>query len=78
MMRPNPASIALGLSLLLSVSCSMVPNENSTHNGRPVRTRASHPAGGPMHAVQGTYLGRRYFTPPGSKAGLHWVEVYGQ
>ena len=74
----NPASYALGFCLLLSVSCSTVPDESSTHNGRPVRTRASHPAGGAMHAVKGTYLGRRYFTPPGSKGGLQWIEVYGQ
>jgi hypothetical protein len=78
MKRPNPASYVLGFCLLLSVSCCTVPDENSTHNGRPVRTRASHPGGGSMHAVKGTYLGRRYFTPPGSKGGLQWIEVYGQ
>lgn len=78
MMRPNPASIALGFCLLLSVSCSNVPDENGTYNGRPVLTRSSHPAGGSMRPVKGTYLGRRYFTPPGSKNGLQWTDVYGQ
>jgi hypothetical protein len=42
-----------------------------------MRTRASHPAGGSMREVKGgTYLGRRYFTPPGSKSGLQWIDVY--
>lgn len=81
MKRSIPATLALGLSLLLAVSCSSVPDENSTCNGRPVITRASHPAAATTphgRAVTGTYLGRRYFTPPGSKSGLQWIEVYGQ
>ncbi len=78
MKRPNPASIVLGLSMLLSASCVSVPDANGTYNGKPVLTRASHPAGGSMREVKGTYLGRRYFTPPGSKSGLQWIDVYGQ
>ncbi|MBN8418154.1 MAG: hypothetical protein J0L73_04495 [Verrucomicrobia bacterium] len=79
MKRTNPASIVLGLSMLLSASCGTVPDANGTYNGKPVLTRASHPAGGSMREVKGgTYLGRRYFTPPGSKSGLQWIDVYGQ
>ncbi|WP_395749464.1 hypothetical protein [Prosthecobacter sp.] len=79
MKRLNPTvSIVLGLAMLLAPSCAPVPGENGTFNGRPVLTRASHPSGGPMHEVKGRYLGRRYFTPPGSKSGLQWVDVYGQ
>lgn len=78
MKHPNPASLVLGLCVLLSASCGTVPDANGTHNGKPVLTRASHPAGGPMHEVKGTYLGRRYFTPPGTKSGLQWIDVYGQ
>lgn len=75
----KPTSILLGLSMLLSVSCGTVPDANGTYNGKPVLTRASHPAGGSMREVKGgTYLGRRYFTPPGSKSGLQWIDVYGQ
>ncbi len=78
MKRPNPASIVLGLTILLSASCVSVPDANGIYNGKPVLTRASHPAGGSMREVKGTYLGRRYFTPPGSKSGLQWIDVYGQ
>jgi len=31
-----------------------------------------------MHSVDGVYLGRRYYHPPGGKSGLAWVDVYGQ
>lgn len=74
----NPTAIVLGLCIPLLASCNTVPNENGTYNGRPVLTRASHPTGGSMREVKGTYLGRRYFTPPGSKSGLQWIDVYGQ
>ncbi|MDI1314407.1 hypothetical protein [Prosthecobacter sp.] len=78
MKRSNSVSILLGLCMLLAASCGTVPDANGTYNGKPVLTRASHPSGGPMHEVKGTYLGRRYFTPPGSKTGLQWIDVYGQ
>jgi len=71
-------AVLLGFCLISLSSCSTVPNENGTYNGKPVLTRASHPTGGSMHEVKGTYLGRRYFTPPGSKSGLQWIDVYGQ
>ncbi|WP_395738151.1 hypothetical protein [Prosthecobacter sp.] len=74
----HSASLVLGFGMLLSASCSPVPSETGTFNGRPVLTRASHPSGGAMREVKGSYLGRRYFTPPGSKSGLQWVDVYGQ
>ncbi|WP_395742056.1 hypothetical protein [Prosthecobacter sp.] len=79
MKHPNlPAIFALGFAMLFAASCSSVPDENGTYNGRPVLTRASHPSRGSMRPVNGTYLGRRYFTPPGGKGGLQWVEIYGQ
>lgn len=78
MKRPNLVSITLTVSALLAVSCSHVPDENGTHRGLPVRTHASHPAGAPMKPAKGAYLGRRYFTPPGSKSGLQWIDVYAQ
>ena len=78
MKRPNLASITLAISALLAVSCSHVPDENGSYNGRPVAARASHPAGAALAPAKGTYLGRRYFTPPGSKSGLQWIDVYGQ
>jgi hypothetical protein len=31
-----------------------------------------------MKEVDGVYLGRRYFTPPGAKTGLEWIDVYGR
>lgn len=70
----------LALVPLLCVSCASqpVPSLSQKHNGQPVRTRASHPSGGSMAAVDGTYLGRRYYHPPTSKAGIAWIDVYGQ
>jgi hypothetical protein len=71
----------LAISTLATVSCAgrpSVPSLTQTHNGKPVLTRASHPAGGPMKEVDGEYLGRRYFHPPGGKSGIAWVDVYGQ
>jgi hypothetical protein len=76
MKRPNPAAIIFGFCLMSLASCRTVPDENGTYNGQPVLTRASHPAGGSMREVKGAYLGRRYFTPPGSKSGLQWIDVY--
>lgn len=76
MKRSNHASIVFGICLLSLASCGTVPPGNGTYNGKPTQTRASHPSGGSMHEVKGTYLGRRYFTPPGSKTGLQWVDVY--
>ncbi len=78
MKRSHLASITLTVSALFSISCSHVPDENGTYNGRPVAARSSHPAGAAMAEAKGTYLGRRYFTPPGSKSGLQWIDVYGQ
>ena len=70
----------LALSTLASVSCTTrpVPSLTQTYNGKPVLTRASHPSGGSLHAVDGVHLGRRYYHPVGSKSGLAWVDVYGQ
>ncbi|MGV3658601.1 MAG: hypothetical protein ACO1TE_00400 [Prosthecobacter sp.] len=70
----------LALAPLLCVSCASqpVPSPHQTYNGKPVRTRASHPSGGSMAAVDGVYLGRRYYHPPTSKAGIAWIDVYGQ
>ena len=65
----------------LCVSCAgrpTVPSLSGTYNGKPVLTRASHPAGGLMREVDGVYLGRRYFTPQGDKSGLQWIDVYGR
>lgn len=68
----------------MAVACSScagrpaVPSPRDTYNGKPVLTRASHPSGGSMSGVGGVYLGRRYFTPPGAKTGLEWIDVYGQ
>jgi hypothetical protein len=86
--QPNPnqpsmkpfVSILLAVTTLASVSCSgrPVPSLAQTYNGKPVLTRASHPQGGSMHAVDGVYLGRRYFHPQGVKSGLAWIDVYGQ
>ncbi|MBB5034591.1 hypothetical protein [Prosthecobacter vanneervenii] len=75
---PNLASITLTVSVLLAVSCSHVPDETGSHNGRPVAARSSHPSGAATAPAKGTYLGRRYFTPPGSKGGLQWTDVYAQ
>jgi hypothetical protein len=55
-----------------------VPSLTQTYNGKPVLTRASHPSGGRMTEVDGVYLGRRYYHPPGAKTGLAWIDVYGQ
>ena len=66
---------------LSSVSCAgraTAPSLTGTHNGAPVMTQSSHAAGGSTSPVKGTYLGRRYFQPPGSKTGLAWIDVYGQ
>lgn len=71
----------LTLSSLLLVSCAggpTVPSLTGTHQRKPVLTRASHPSGGAMTEVDGIYLGRRYYHPPGAKTGLAWVDVYGQ
>jgi hypothetical protein len=71
----------LALATLASASCAgrpTVPSLTKTYNGKPVLTRASHPQGGAMHAVDGVYLGRRYFHPQWGKSGLAWVDVYGQ
>lgn len=76
MKRPSPALSFLTVCTALSVSCSNVPDENGTHHGRSVHARASHPAGAAFKPAKGTYLGRRYFTPPGSKCGLQWIDVY--
>jgi hypothetical protein len=85
--QPQPTtmkSVHSVLSMILAVVCAScaghpgVPSATDTYNGKPVLTRASHPAGGSMKEVDGVYLGRRYFTPPGSKSGLHWIDFYGQ
>lgn len=69
------------ISILSLSSCAgrpNVPSAHGTYNGEPVLTRASHPSGGSMAAVDGVYLGRRYFHPPWGKSGLAWIDVYGQ
>lgn len=80
MQKLSPISLLLAFGMFLS-SCAThpVPTGNEWYHGKPVFTRSSHPAGGgggrlPENAV---YLGRRYFTPPGTKTGLQWVDVYG-
>ncbi|MBK8094940.1 MAG: hypothetical protein IPK32_23960 [Verrucomicrobiaceae bacterium] len=73
--------ILLSLSSLALVSCAgrpSVPSLTDTYHGKPVLTRASHPSGGSMTEVDGAYLGRRYYHPPGSKTGLAWIDIYGQ
>lgn len=54
-----------------------VPSLTQTYNGKPVRTQASHGAGGLTRSVDGVYLGRRYFNT-GTRSGLAWIDVYGQ
>ena len=78
-MKPLVLTV-LALTTLASVSCSSrpVPSTKQIHNGKPVLTCASHPSGGSMKAVDGIYLGRRYYYPVGSKCGLAWIDVYGQ
>lgn len=79
-MKRTLVAILAVLPALLA-SCAnrpTVPSLNTTYNGKPVRTRASHPSGGTMTEVDGVYLGRRYFHPPGGKTGLAWIDVYGQ
>ena len=71
----------LAVTTLTAVSCAgrpTVPSLRQSYNGKPVLTRASHPTGGSMHSVDGVYLGRRYYHPPGGKSGLAWIDVYGQ
>lgn len=74
------ALATLAVSTLASVSCASrpVPSLTQLYNGKPVLTRSSHPQGGSMRAVDGVYLGRRYFHPQGVKSGLAWIDVYGQ
>lgn len=78
----NPVHSVLSMILaVVCVSCAgraSVPSATDIYNGKPVLTRASHPAGGSMQEVDGVYLGRRYFTPSGSKSGLQWIDFYGQ
>lgn len=76
----HPILTLCALVPILCVSCTSrpVPSLTQTYNGKPVLTRASHASGGSMAAVDGTYLGRRYYHPPSSKAGLAWIDVYGQ
>ena len=68
----------LAVTTLVSCNGPSVPSLTQTYNGKPVLTRASHPSGGPMTEVDGVYLGRRYYHPPGAKTGLAWIDVYGQ
>jgi hypothetical protein len=68
----------LAVTTLVSCTAPSVPSLTQTYNGKPVLTRASHPSGGRMTAVDGVYLGRRYYNPPGAKTGLAWIDVYGQ
>ncbi|MBL9129943.1 MAG: hypothetical protein JNG86_02015 [Verrucomicrobiaceae bacterium] len=76
-MKPILLSL-IATTALVSCSGPSVPSLNQTYNGKPVLTRASHPSGGSMREVDGVYLGRRYFHPPGAKSGLAWIDVYGQ
>lgn len=73
-----PALLALIPILCVSCASQPVPSLNQAYNGKPVKTRASHPSGGSMAAVDGVYLGRRYYHPPASKTGLAYIDVYGQ
>ena len=72
------ATLAMLSTALVSCSGTSIPRSGETYNGKPVLTRASHPSGGSMKKVDGVYLGRRYYNPPGSKMGLAWVDTYGQ
>lgn len=78
MTHTRPALLVLISALCVSCASQPVPSLTQTYNGKPVRTRASHPTGGSMAKVDGVYLGRRYFQPPGGKTGLAYVDVYGQ
>ena len=70
--------VILTLTTLVSCNSTCAPGQVQTYNGKPVLTRASHPAGGSMAPVEGTHLERRYFHPPGVKGGLAHVDIYGQ
>jgi len=76
-MKPTLLAI-LAVTTLVSCNAPSVPSLTQTHNGKRVHTRASHPSGGSMTEVDGVYLGRRYYHPPGAKTGLAWIDVYGQ
>lgn len=76
-MKPTLLAI-LAVTTLVSCNAPSVPSLTQTYNGKPVLTRASHPSGGRMTEVDGVYLGRRYYQPPGAKTGLAWIDVYGQ
>lgn len=69
--------LALLCASFSSCSTRPAPSLTQTYNGKPVLTQASHGAGGPTKAVDGVYLGRRYFNT-GTKSGLAWIDVYGQ
>lgn len=75
-------TLMLLIATLTLSSCAgrpVVPSLTQTYQGKPVLTRASHPSGGSMAEVDGVYLGRRYYQPPGAKTnGLAWIDVYGQ
>lgn len=73
----RPALLVLISALSVSCATHPVPSLTQTYNGKPVRTQASHGAGGSTAKVDGVYLGRRYFQPPSGR-GLASIDVYGQ
>lgn len=79
-MKQTILSLLALLCALATSSCANrpgVPSLTQTYNGKPVRTQASHGAGGPTRPVDGVYLGRRYFNT-GTRSGLASIDVYGQ
>jgi hypothetical protein len=69
----------LGLAAMLS-SCSQTgfAGGPQSSNGKPLLTRSTHASVPSTYKGEGKYVGRKYFNPPGTKAGLQWVALYEQ
>jgi len=66
------------LTVLSSCSTSRIAGAQQSTNGKPMLTRSSHAAMPTSYKGEGTYVGRKYFNPPGSKMGAQWVDLYEQ
>jgi hypothetical protein len=74
----NIIALLGALTLLSSCSTSGIASAPQSSNGKPLLTRSSHAAMPTSYKGEGTYVGRKYFNPPGSKMGTQWVDLYEQ
>jgi hypothetical protein len=70
----------IGLLGLLSIlpSCSNTGIATSTNSaeGKKLLTRSTHASVPTTYKGEGKRVGRQYFHPPGSKAGIQWADLY--